>query len=241
VAQPPSNPRVTVLIATYNQASYLRQALDSLRAQTISPEAFEVIVINDGCTDTTSHILRDYQPWARIVERDNRGLVPSCNEGLAMARGQYFARVDSDDVVASRWLEALLEPLEHDPGACCAFSDRYELRGELKEYRPADSGNLYSLEACGVLIRTHALTAVGGFRPFFWEEYDLYLRLFKVGRFRHVPEPLYLYRKHTQAMTSHPAKRMQGWIELARVWGIETLRTAGAHPELDEALRQLAR
>src|SRR6266850_8161614 len=127
--------RVTVLVATYNQASYLRQALDSLRAQTLAPDAFEVIVINDGCTDATPDILRDYRPWARVVERDNRGLVPSCNEGLAMARGRYFARVDSDDVVASGWLEALLDPLERDPGACCAFSDRYELRGDEKEYR----------------------------------------------------------------------------------------------------------
>jgi len=96
------------------------------------------------------------------------------------------------------------------------------------------------LEACGVLIRTDALTAVGGFRPFFWEEYDLYLRLRGLGRFHHVAEPLYVYRRHAEAMTSRAATRVQGWIELARAWGSETLKTVGSHPELEEALRQLA-
>src|SRR2546425_10962884 len=190
------------LVATCNQVRYLRQALDSLRVQTAPAEAYEVIVINDGSTDTTSKILQEYRSWARVVERENRGLVTSCNEGLAMARGRYFARVDSDDFVTPDWLGALLESLERHGDACCAYPDRCELLGEERSYVPADAGNLYSLEACGVLIRTEALVAVGGFRPFYWEEYDLYLRLRRVGCFLHVPRPLYVYRRHADAMTS---------------------------------------
>ena len=55
----------------------------------------------------------------------------------------------------------------------------------------------------------------------------------------HVPQALYVYRKHSDAMTSVTAKRLQGWSDLAREWGIDALRSAGVNPELDEALRQL--
>ena len=232
---------VSVIVATFNQAAYLRQALNSLRAQTLSADAFEVIVVNDGSTDRTAAILGEYGPWVRVVERENRGLVASCNDALALARGCYFARVDSDDFVEPEWLSALLEPLQRWPDACCACSDRYELCDDRRRLVFADLSNLFSLEACGVLIRTDDLRRVGGFRPFYWEEYDLYLRLRQEGRFLHVPRPLYIYRKHADAMTSVASKRLQGWADLARVWGADTLRSVGVNAELDEALRQLAR
>jgi len=238
MARPRQPPLVTVLVATFNQAPYLRQALESLRAQTVSVDLFEVVVINDGSTDGTSQILEKYRHWARLVERANRGLVATCNEGLTMARGRYFARVDSDDLVAPDWLAALLEPLERDQAASCAYSDRREIRGGDTRYVSADAANLYTLEACGVLIRTALMTRLGGFRSFYWEEYDLYLRLRQMGRFLHVPRPLYVYRKHGAAMTGTLSNRLRGWIELADVWGAETLRTAGSHPELEQALRR---
>jgi len=228
-----------VLVATYNQGQYIRQTLDSLMAQTISSEIFEVIVINDGSADFTSEILQGYRQWARIIERENRGLVETCNEGLAIACGRYFTRVDSDDFVAPEWLEALVTPLQNDEKACCAYSDRYEFRGEEKRYVPANAGNLYSLQACGVLIRKEALALAGGFRPFYWEEYDLYLRLRQIGHFIHVPKPLYFYRKHCEAMTSSTSRRLEGWIELEREWGIDLLRTVGSHPDLEEAFGRL--
>jgi len=227
---------ISVVTATFNQAGYLREALDSLRRQSLPADAFEAIVINDGSTDDTSNVLKEYAAWAQIIEHENRGLVASCNEGLALACGRYFARLDSDDFVEPTWLAALLEAMESEPAACCAYPDRYELIEGRRRYVGADAANLYSLEACGVLIRTEAVRHVGGFRPFYWEEYDLYLRLRHAGLFLHVPQALYAYRKHSEAMTSVSAKRQQGWLDLAREWGSDTLRSAGVNPELDEAL-----
>src|SRR5689334_20413639 len=100
-------PQITVLVAAYNQGSYLSQALDSLKAQTLSAQAFEVIVINDGSTDETASVLNKY-PWITRRDRENRGLVNTCNEGLQLARGAYFARLDSDDYAAPTWLASLL-------------------------------------------------------------------------------------------------------------------------------------
>jgi len=228
-------------MATYNQAGYLRQALDSIRAQTLPYNDFEVIVINDGSTDGTSEILRGYEGWIRLIERENRGLVASCNEGLGLARGCYFARLDSDDFVAPEWLECLVDASQANPKACCVYSDRYELCYGQWRYVKVQPNNLYTLQACGTLIRTNALRGAGGFRPFYWEEYDLYLRLRQVNEFAHVPRPLYMYRKHTDRMTYDVSKRLEGWLQLAREWGSDTLRSAGFDPDLNKALELLER
>lgn len=232
-----SKPLATVVMATYNQARYLRQALDSLRAQTLSYDDFEVIVINDGATDETPEILQEYKGWIHLVERENRGLVASCNEGLALARGRYFARLDSDDFVAPEWLECLVKALQSGPDACCAYPDRYEVQGDEYRYVEAQPGNLYSLEACGTLFRTDVVKTVGGFHSFYWEEYDLYLRLRQLGTFIHLPQPLYMYRRHSDSMTHSASKRREGWLQLAREWGIDILKSVGFDPDLDEALQ----
>jgi len=230
---------VTVVMATYNQATYLRQALNSLRAQTLSHDDFEVIVINDGSTDKTSEILWDYRGWIHLIERENLGLIASCNQGLSLARGCYFARLDSDDFVAPEWLECLVEALQSNSDACCAYPDRYEVHGDEWRYVKAQPGNLYSLEACGTLFRTDALRQVGGFRPYYWEEYDLYLRLRQVGEFAHVSRPLYMYRRHADSMTYAASTRLDGWLQLAREWGVDTLKSAGFDRDLDKALQLL--
>ena len=112
-----NGPIVTVVMATCNQARYLRDALESLIIQTLPPHDFEVIVINDGSSDETAKVLQNYVKWVHLIEHENRGLVASCNEGLAKAHGRYFARVDSDDYVAPEWLECFwriaLTPMGH--------------------------------------------------------------------------------------------------------------------------------
>jgi GT2 family glycosyltransferase len=100
-----------------------------------------------------------------------------------------------------------------------------------------DPDNLYSLIACGTLFRTELLRAIGGYRAFYWEEYDLYLRLRTQGRFLHVAAPLYTYRRHAAGMTGSRRARHEGWRQLAQIWGAQALREAGVNPELEEALR----
>ncbi|MFH1744532.1 MAG: glycosyltransferase family A protein [bacterium] len=234
-----AKPIVSVVMSTYNQAEYLEQALDSLQAQTIPRKDFEIIVVNDGSTDGTSEILRKRNGSIRLFEEDeNRlGLPASCNLGLDVAGGRYFARVDSDDFVSPEWLERLIEPLETETGARYAYPDRYEMQGEERRYVPAQPGNMYSLEACGTLFRTENLRRVGGYGNFYWEEYDLYLRLGGLVPSIHVPEPLYVYRRHAASMTHKAEKRLEGWLQLCRQWGVDTLKSAGSRPDLDEAIQ----
>ena len=233
------DPLITVLIATYNQATYLPEALQSLEAQTLPASAFEILVINDGSTDETSEVLEGYANWVRVIERENQGLAPTCQEGLQEARGEFFARLDSDDMVHADWLQTLLDALEAHPNACCAYSDRYLLERGRRRRVDAEAKNLYTLEGCGTLFRTEAVRRVGGYRNLFWEEYDLYLRLRTEGDFVHVPRPLYFYRQHQDNMTNSLKSRRNGWIELAEVWDASVLRAVGRDADLEDALGSL--
>lgn len=232
-----SPPLVSIVMVTCNQAATLPEALSSLQAQTLPPDRWERIVIDDGSTDETQEILSRQSDWLRVIRQPNQGLPASCNAGLQSARGKYLARIDSDDLATPDWLERMATVLETAPEASCAVPDRYEWDGAGKRTIRVDLENLYSLIACGTLFRTELLRAIGGYRPFYWEEYDLYLRLRTHGRFLHVVAPLYTYRRHAAGMTQSRQARQEGWRQLAQTWGAQALRAAGTHPELEEALR----
>jgi glycosyltransferase involved in cell wall biosynthesis len=92
-------PLVSVLLPVYNAEPYIGLALDSILRQEY--ERLEVIAIDDGSNDRSLNILRQYQQADKrvsIVSRENRGLVTSLNEGLALARGDLIARMDADDI-----------------------------------------------------------------------------------------------------------------------------------------------
>jgi glycosyltransferase involved in cell wall biosynthesis len=93
-----TSPRVTVLSSVYNDALYVRAAIDSMLSQTFSD--FEYLFVNDACIDQSREIVASYRdPRIRIVDNEtNVGLTKSLNRGLALARGELIARFDSNDV-----------------------------------------------------------------------------------------------------------------------------------------------
>ena len=235
-----TDPKVSVAIATHNRACDLPQALDSVLAQDLEPGAYEVIVVDDGSTDETRKVLSRYRRQVRIVTQAHRGLASACNHALTTARGGYFARLDADDTVHPTWLRRALAVLDRHPEACCVYPDYLHLLADgTRQAVRLQEDNLYNLLACGTMFRTNALRTVGGFRSFFWEEYDLYLRLRTHGDFLHLPEVLYVYRKHPASMTAQAEARRAGWRELIRTWGKERLCAVGSCPELDDVLAEI--
>lgn len=95
-----TTPRVSVLMPVYNEERYVGKAIESILHQTFTD--FELIVVDDGSTDSTPGILSDYaRRDTRVVllgNGTNQGLVPTLNHGLAAARGEYVARADANDV-----------------------------------------------------------------------------------------------------------------------------------------------
>lgn len=92
--------KVSVIVPVYNQEAYLREALDSLQAQTISE--IEFIIINDGSTDSSIDIINEYARGDErfiVVDKENGGVASAINIGNKMARGEFIAEMDSDDYV----------------------------------------------------------------------------------------------------------------------------------------------
>src|SRR5438034_9298591 len=104
---------VSVIIPTYNYARYLAAAIESALAQTYAP--LEIIVVDDGSTDDTLRILGAYGNRLRVLRQANQGAGAARNAGIAAARGEYVAFLDSDDLWHPRKLELQLARFASDP------------------------------------------------------------------------------------------------------------------------------
>lgn len=96
-------PLVSVIIPNYNYAHYLREALDSVLAQTYP--RVEIIVIDDGSRDDSKDVIRSYGERVRLIEQKNQGVSAARNRGVEASSGELIAFLDADDV----WMPAKLE------------------------------------------------------------------------------------------------------------------------------------
>jgi glycosyltransferase involved in cell wall biosynthesis len=116
-------PRVTVLMPTFKQASFIRRAIDSLLAQTLND--WELIILDDGSPDQTVELVQSYLEDARIQYRrwdENRGLGAALNAGLELSSSPYIAYLPSDDVYHADHLESLVGCLDDHPEAVLVYS-----------------------------------------------------------------------------------------------------------------------
>ncbi|HEX6293279.1 MAG TPA: glycosyltransferase [Herpetosiphonaceae bacterium] len=146
-------PRVSVLMPTYNQAAFIRRALDSLGAQTLAD--WELVIVDDGSTDATRELVAPYLTDDRIryhrLER-NRGMGAALNQALDLARADLIAYLPSDDVYYADHLMALADSLAQHPDAALAYS------GVRHHYNRTATGQIdeYSLQLVQVMHRRTA-------------------------------------------------------------------------------------
>jgi len=112
---------VSVVIPTFNNASLLGETLDGVRRQSFKD--LEVIVIDDGSTDNTAEVVKSYDPEIIYCYQLNRGPAAARNNGVSLARGEYIAFCDHDDVWNERHLEGLLSCFSSHPITALAFDN----------------------------------------------------------------------------------------------------------------------
>ncbi len=220
---PPAAPAVTVLMSVYNGERYLRRSVDSVLAQTYTD--FEFLILDDGSTDGSLAILREYaaaDPRVRLVSRPNKGLTKTLNEGLHLARGRYVARMDGDDVCLPRRLAVQVEYLDRHPdvvlvGGQVELIDPDGLLICLKDKMWLDHADIdqalmtrgWPLVHPAVTMRRDALLAVNGFDETYVtnQDHDLFLRLAEYGRVANLPDVLLQYRQHFESVSLAKADR----------------------------------
>lgn len=114
-------PKINVIVPTYNNAKYLREAIDSILNQ--SAAHYDILVVDDGSTDETRDIVSSYGNQVRYLYQENQGLAVARNTGIANTKGKYFTFLDGDDLWEPDNLEIKLDIMEQDDSIGAAFSD----------------------------------------------------------------------------------------------------------------------
>jgi glycosyltransferase involved in cell wall biosynthesis len=201
--------KVSVIMPVHNGEATLARALDSIFAQTFTD--YEVIVTNDGSTDSTADILKRYAGRLMVIEGERRGNGPARNRAIAQARGDYLAFLDADDTWMPNKLARTIPMLENDSGATLVYSNALVIndRGEvLREHVRPESAHAPTLAEMlsrrwpilesMTVMRKSVLQAIGGF----WEEpgafrangsYFIFLQARERGHFAYIHEPLTRY------------------------------------------------
>ena len=150
--------KISVLVPAYNTEKYLRECLDSLVAQTIFSE-LEIICINDGSTDGSLKILREYKRKHPenfvIINKENTGYGDSMNRGLKRASGKYIGILESDDFVGSEAFEELFSLAERSR-AEVARGNYYRYEGgrdeKVRLVDPSETGRSADRAGAGRLV-----------------------------------------------------------------------------------------
>ncbi|MEB3212954.1 MAG: glycosyltransferase [Leptolyngbyaceae bacterium] len=211
-----SPPRVSVVIPTYNCDRYLPEAIDSVLSQ--SYPDYEVLVIDDGSTDRTAEILDGYGDRLRAIHQTNQGVAIARNHGIQLARGEFIAFLDADDVWLPHKLDAQVKLFEacHQAGDSVGMvhSGWHRVDHTLQrqvEVCPWKTIPHLDLEGwlqwkpvlpSAMMFRRDWLLRADGFDPRFppAEDTDLVLRLALMGcQTRWLEEVTTLYRQHHES------------------------------------------
>lgn len=241
-------PTVSVIIPTYNRATYIREAIDSILVQTY--DDYEVIVVDDGSTDGTRVAL---QPWIddgtiQYIYQENRGESAARNHGIRLARGKYTAFLDSDDLFLPTKFEKQVAYLDQNPESAFVQSwyAKFDDAGNNLGYRDTSklNGNVYPgilldwsvlLAVPSVVVRTEVLEDVGGFdEAIHWgPDLDLWRRITQKYSIGVVPEVLCKIRVH-------PGNISGDKVSAAASFAVYLNKAFDDDPSLDERFKRKA-
>lgn len=198
-------PMLTVLMPNYNNGAFLREAIDSVLAQSF-PD-FRFLIVDDGSSDNSIEIIESYQDQRihLIRKEKNSGIVDTLNLGIEHISSKYFVRMDGDDISAPDRFKLLVEFMEQNPhvGVC---GSHIQLFGDLNDVWKMEldperikAKLIYtnSVSHAPSIMRTMVLKEHGVFyrnvHPYM-EDFDLFFRLKNLTEFAHLDKVLYHYR-----------------------------------------------
>lgn len=244
---------VTAIIATCNRAHYLGEAIDSVLGQTAPPA--QVIVVNDGSTDSTADVLKRYAGRIEVIEQDNGGKSRALNRAMPRVRGAYVWIFDDDDIALPHNVEHHLGVLQAHPPAGFVYSGFSMIRVR-RNGRVEDKGRIRMpavpedelfprmleenfMQQQGMLVRTQCYREVGPFDDGLdrGQDYEMNLRLARRFPGKGLDVASFVYRQHEglrgrPGARFAPTERGRGWIRNNR----ELLRRLHGELELAEYL-----
>ncbi|WP_334072750.1 MULTISPECIES: glycosyltransferase family 2 protein [Paenibacillus] len=234
-------PRITIVIASYNDSDYLPWAVRSVMAQSFLE--WELILVDDGSTDDTTQVIERFSRSSRIrslILNENQGKSYALNQALRMARGEWLLELDADDWLAPECCAALLEGAETMPEAAVIWAqyaqwqeraNRQLLLQTVSRHAPVMTPDdlLSRAEPLAPrLLKTAVLKELGGWNtaaPFagrLYEDLELLIRIARQFPFAFVPRPLYHRRIRGGSITHRQQKET---YEIWKSWMREQLKS----------------
>jgi glycosyltransferase involved in cell wall biosynthesis len=238
-------PRVSVITRTYNRARYLRGAIDSVLAQGFP--SLEAIVVDDGSTDETPAVAASFGDRIRYLRQENRGRAGAWNTGVAAARGEFVAWLDSDDLWLPGRLARQVPMLEARPAAGLLYSavgyiDEDGKPADIRpSNRPTPSGRILPellrhnlMQTNAVLARRALVVEAGPLDPTLTigEDWLVWLRVAARSEVLYDPTPSALTRRHADQSLSDRAEVGDSVIRVLEI------ALAGFAPEHLPAVRR---
>ena len=214
-------PKVCVIIPAYNRAGFIRETIDSVLNQTY--KNIELIVVDDGSTDDTMEILKEYGDKLIILQHPggvNKGQSAAINLGMENAAGKYIAILDSDDLFAPEKIEKQVKYLEEHSDIGLVYANGYgvDVNGK-KLYSFYDHSHIensdpervlmdcYFLLPNNSLVQKSAFELAGEFDEKLRsaQDHDMAIRLAEVAKLGYLDEYLFSYRRHKDSISSKKA------------------------------------
>jgi glycosyltransferase involved in cell wall biosynthesis len=219
--------RISVIIPAYNAARFLPRCLKSVFEQILKPE--EVIVVDDGSTDNSAKVAAEL--GARVIRRENGGLSAARNTGIQKASCEWIALLDADDTWAPEKLERQVACIQPDTVLVYTgvrFFDESGSRSEQPAIDPVTASKMLRyrnpITPSTVLARREMLMLGGGFREDIraCEDWEMWVRLQKMGEFEAVADPLTNYYVYPSSLSANPEVMLQALDQI-----IDTTLLAG--------------
>ncbi|PWT70527.1 MAG: glycosyl transferase family 2 [Chloroflexi bacterium] len=214
----------------YNAERYLPDSVESILAQSFSN--FEFLIFDDGSTDRSLQILQTYSEQdarIRVFARPHRGYVPWLNEGIRIARGEFIARMDADDIAMPDRFACQVKYMGEHPSCvavgcdCLAIdpdgADLHRIGYDRNHKLDEDSllnGESEGLAHPTAMLRRETLVGIGGYREQyeFLEDYDLWFRLLEKGQLGVIPRVLLKHRLHCNSVSHGKADQQKQMIDV---------------------------
>ena len=208
-------------MSTYNGERFISEAIDSILKQTFPH--FELIVIDDGSTDGTPNVLQTIQDnrVTIIRHRKNLGIAASQNRAIAVAKGEYLALMDHDDVSVPERLQVQVDFLDQHPkvalvGSSCisidengvSRSEPYSTDEVMLKWMPLLCN--CPLFHTSLMVRRSAVAQVGGYSGnyLYAGDYELISKLVAQNAVANLPQPLVKWRAHNSSTSSVHARKL---------------------------------
>jgi glycosyltransferase involved in cell wall biosynthesis len=221
-----AQPLVSVIVPAFNAASTLREAAESALAGSYGN--IEITIVDDGSTDPTARIAADlaaHDTRVSLHRRDNGGVSAALNSALALAQGEYVARLDADDLWHPSKLERQVETAHRNPDAALIYTWVRYIDGDSRVHRDGPPQRFPSRALCrgiyeslvggnsSALMRREVVQELGGYDETLssWEDLLLQLRISADHAIDHVPEYLVGYRVRPGSLSARPDNMLASW------------------------------